>query len=129
LSNHYNHSNFGQWLYAVYYACARRRGSLAHSRFGYDNKEQKMPCAYQQVFLISWRIDRLWKPPRFPFGAYRLLLLGGKAADSIPSQVKTEPSSTFVTPYSFIACIKETFASSAWEQNRASPAPCRHFSV
>lgn len=88
-----------------------------------------MPCAYQQVFGFSWLVDWLWKPPRFPFGAYRMLLHGGKAADSIPSQVKNEWSYTFITPHAFMACMKETFASNAWEQNPVSPAPYCHFSV
>jgi hypothetical protein len=46
-----------------------------------------------------------------------MLVTGGKAADSIPSQVKNEWSYTFITPYAFMACIKETFASNAWEQS------------
>jgi len=37
-TKHYN-PNFGQWLSAVRYVFTRTSGCLAHSRFGYGNKE------------------------------------------------------------------------------------------
>jgi hypothetical protein len=112
-----------------YVACARGREYLAHSRLDTVTRNRKCLCTYQQGFVFSWRADRLWKPPRFPFGAYSMLLPAGKAADSIPSQVKNEWRYTFITPYAFMACIKETFAFNAWGENPFSPAPYRRFSV